>query len=346
LYYGSGLRTPVDIQYNVNIQRDLSNGMILTVGYTGSRGEHLMLGRDFNTPELINGEWGLLAGTVNPATGAIVAGPAGTTTPNVRYNPNFASVVMHNTVGNSNYNGLIASLSRRFAQHWQTQVSYTYSKALDDGSAGQGAEAGPNAANYISNPYNAATEYGLSSFNRTQALRISGIYELPGKGEILGGWRLTGIYTLTTGAPIDIMDGFDRSGLGAAADARPNANPNFTGPVVLGGPNEYFNPAAFLLEPAGTLGNLGRDTVIGPGLSNLDTALLKNFRLRKISEVSNLQFRAEMFNLPNHPNWAQPGNSVFLNGVGTNGTLNPNVGKVTNIIGTSRQIQFGLRFAF
>ena len=129
---------------------------------------------------------------------------------------------MHNTVGNSNYNGLIASLSRRFAQHWQTQVSYTYSKSMDDGSAGQGAEkVGPNAANYISNPYNAATEYGLSSFNRTQALRISGIYELPGRGMLLGGWRLTGIYTRTTGAPIDIMDGFDRSGLGMGADARP-----------------------------------------------------------------------------------------------------------------------------
>jgi outer membrane receptor protein involved in Fe transport len=345
LYYGSGIRTPVDIQYNFNIQRDISKGMILTVGYTGSRGEHLMLGRDFNTPELINGEWGLLAGTVNPATGAVVAGPAGTTTPNVRYNPNFASVVMHNTVGNSNYNGLIASLSRRFAQHWQTQVSYTYSKSMDDGSAGQGAEAGPNAANYISNPYNAATEYGLSSFNRTQALRISGIYELPGRGMLLGGWRLTGIYTRTTGAPIDIMDGFDRSGLGMGADARPNVNPSFTGPVVLGGPNEYFNPAAFSLQAPGTLGNVGRDTIIGPGLSNLDTALLKNIPVKKISEVANLQFRAEFFNLPNHPNWAQPGNSIYLNGVGS-GTINPNVGKATAIIGTSRQIQFGLRIAF
>jgi hypothetical protein len=161
----------------------------------------------------------------------------------------------------------------------------------------------------------------------------------------LGGWRLTGIYTRSTGAPIDIMDGFDRSGLGVPADARPNLNPSFTGPLILGGPNEYFNPAAFALQPAGTLGDVGRDTVIGPGLSNLDTALLKNFQLKKISEVANLQFRAEMFNLPNHPNWGQPGQSIYLNGAGE-GTINPNVGKVTSIIGTSRQIQFGLRLSF
>jgi hypothetical protein len=344
--YDGSASTPLNMQYNLNIQRDLSKGMVLTVGYTGSRGMHLLLPRDYNTPQLINGVWGLAAGSINPATGAVVAGPAGTTTPNVRLNPNFAGFVMRNTVGNSNYNGLITSLSRRFAQHWQTQVSYTYSKSLDDGSAGQGAEAGPNAPNYPSNPYNAAADYGRSSFDRTQALRISGIYELPGRGAILGGWRLTGIYTWTRGAPVTLFSGFDRSGLGGGADARPNVNPNFTGPVILGGPIQYYNPSAFLLEPAGTLGNLGRSTLIGPSLSNLDTAILKNFPVRKISEVFNVQFRAEFFNLPNHPNWGQPNQNVFLNGVGANGTLNPNAGAVTSIIGTPRQIQFGLRIGF
>lgn len=331
LYWWTG-STPMDIQYNMNIQRELS-GMILTVGYTGSRGEHLLLPRDYNTPELINGVWG-------------TPGPNGTTTPNPRYNTNFAGVVMRNTVGNSNYNGLIVSLTRRFAQRWQTQVSYTYSKAMDDGSAGQGAEAGPNAPNYPPNPYNASADYGRSSFDRTQALRLSGIYQLPGTGMLLGGWRLTGIYTRTTGAPITLFDGFDRSGLGAGADARPNLAPGASGDPILGGPNEYYNPAAFVLQPLGTLGNVGRSTLSGPGLSNLDTALLKDLRLRKISELFNMQFRAEMFNLPNHPNWGQPNQNVFLNGVGPNGTLNPNAGKVTNIIGTSRQIQFGLRIGF
>jgi hypothetical protein len=329
IYYNSA-STPLDMQYNLNIQRDPTKGMILTVGYTGSRGMHLLLPRDFNTPQLINGTWG-------------VAGPNGTTTPNARLNPNFAGFVMRNTVGNSNYNGLIVSFNRRFANRWQTQVSYTYSKSLDDGSAGQGAEAGPNAPNYPSNPYNAAVDYGRSSFDRTQAARSSTIYELPGHGLLRGGWRLTGLYTRTTGAPFTPFAGFDRSGLGGGADARPNLVPGASPDPILGGPNQYFNPAAFSLQPVGTLGNLGRGTVCGPGYCNLDAAIFKNTRVRRISEVFNVPFRAEFFNLPNHPNWGQPNQNVFINGLGTNGTLNPNVGRITRIIGTSRQIGLGIR---
>ena len=329
----SGLAsTPLNMQYNLNIQRDLSRGMVLTVGYTGSRGMHLLLTRDYNTPQLINGLWG-------------TAGPNGTTTPNVRLNTNFAGYSMRNSVGNSNYNGLIASLSRRFGNHWQTQVSYTYSKSLDNGSAGQGAEAGPNQPNAPQNPYNAAADYGRSSFDRTQALRLSGLYELPGRGVILGGWRLTGVYTRTTGQPITLFSGFDRSGLGGNS-VRPNLAPGASGNPILGGPVQYFNPAAFLLQPAGTIGNLGRSTLSGPGFSSLDAGLLKNFPVTRISETFNIQFRAELFNLPNHPNWAQPTNGVFLNGAGASGTRNPNAGRVTNIIGSSRQIQLALRISF
>ncbi len=344
IYSGLG-STPLNIQYNLNIQRDLSRGMVLTVGYTGSRGSHLLLTRDYNTPQLINGVWGLAAGSINPATGLVVAGPAGTTTPNVRLNPAFASYSMRNSVGNSNYNGLIASLSRRFGNHWQTQVSYTYSKSLDNGSAGQGAEAGPNQPNAPQNPFDAAADYGRSSFDRTQALRVSGLYELPGRGVILGGWRLTGVYTRTTGQPITLFTGFDRSGLGGNS-VRPNLAPGASGDPILGGPVQYFNPAAFLLQPAGTIGDLGRSTLSGPGFSSLDTGLLKNFPVKKVSEAFNVQFRAELFNLPNHPNWAQPNNSVFLNGIGPNGTINPNAGRVTGIIGSSRQIQLALRVSF
>ena len=332
IYYNSA-STPLDMQYNLNIQRDIRNGMVLTVGYTGSRGMHLLLPRDYNTPQLINGVWG-------------TAGPNGTTTPNVRLNTNFAGFVMRNTVGNSNYNGLIVSLNRRFANRWQTQISYTYSKSLDDGSAGQGAEAGPNMPNYPSNPYNAAIDYGRSSFDRTQAARISTIYELPGRGMLLGGWRLTGLYTITSGAPFTPFTGFDRSGLGGGADARPNLVPGASPDPILGGPTLYFNPAAFALQPLGTLGNLGRNTVSGPGLSSLDMAIFKNTAIKRISDVFNVQLRAELFNLPNHPNWGQPNQNVFNNGVGPSGTLNPNAGRITSIIGTSRQIELGLRIGF
>jgi Carboxypeptidase regulatory-like domain/TonB dependent receptor len=351
IYYGAG-RTPTTIQYNLNIQRELTQGMILTVGYTGSRGEHLLLTRDYNTPQLINGLWGFAANTANPLTGQVVAGPAGSTIPFAKYNQGLAGISLRNTVGNSNYNGLIVSLNRRFSQRWQSQISYTYSKALDNGSAGQGAEGGPTAPQNITNPYNAAIDYGRSTFDRTQALRISGVYELPGKGLLLGGWRMTGLISRATGAPLSLLVGFDRSGLGGGAGIRPNLAPGATGNPVLGGPLKYYDPNAFLLEAAGTAGNLGRTTLSGPGLVNADVAFLKNTPIRKISDVFNVQFRAELFDIANHPNWGQPVGNIFLSGVTPagqpdgSGTRNPAAGRINNILGTTRQIQFGIRIGF
>ena len=329
LYYWAG-STPLVMQYNLNIQRDLGAGIILTVGYTGSRGEHLMLTREYNPPQVINGAFG-------------TAGPNGTTVPNVRLNPALQGLAVRDTVGNSNYNALIVSLNHRFSHRWQAQVSYTYSKALDNGSAGQGAEGGPTAPQAIQNPYNAALDYGRSTFDRTQSLRISSVYALPGTGMLLGGWQLSGLLSRATGAPLSLLTGFDRSGLGPMAGVRPDLAPGASGDPILGGPNLYFDPTAFVLQPVGKLGNLGRTTLSGPGLVNLDTALVKN---TKIYEKFNLQFRAEVFNLANHPNWAQPGNNLFMNGVGANGTRNPAAGRITNILGNTRQIQFALKLVF
>lgn len=331
LYYWAG-STPMVMQYNLNLQRELSQGMVLTVGYTGSRGEHLLLTREYNAPELINGAFG-------------TALPNGNTAPNVRLNPGLSALSVRDTVGNSNYNALIVSLNRRFARRWQTQVSYTYSKALDNGSAGQGAEGGPAAPQLIMNPYNAATDYARSSFDRTQSIRVSAVYDIPGHGYLLGGWMLTGLLTRATGAPLSILDGFDRTGLGGN-NIRPNFAPGVSSVPVLGTPSEYFNPTVFALSPVGTFGSIGRDTLIGPALADLDTALVKNTPIKKVSEVFNVQFRAEVFNLANHPNWGQPGNSIFLNGAGANGTLNPSAGRITSILGNARQIQLALKVVF
>jgi hypothetical protein len=332
LYYWSG-STPMAMQFNFNVQRELPARMVLTVGYTGSRGEHLLLTREYNPPALINGVFG-------------TAGPNGTTVPNVRLNPALQGLSIRDTVGNSNYNGLIVSLNHRFARRFQAQVSYTYSKALDDGSAGQGAEGGPGAPQTIQNPDNAAADYGRSTFDRTQSLRISSIYALPGNGMLLGGWQLSGLLSRATGAPFSVLAGFDPIGLGPMANQRPDLVPGASPNPILGGPNEYFNPAAFYLQPVGTLGNLGRDTLSGPGLVNLDAAVLKDTRITKVSEALHVQFRAEFFNLTNHPNWGQPVGSLFLNGVGANGTHNPAAGRITSILGNARQVQFALKLIF
>lgn len=334
LYYNAG-STPYVMQYNLTVQRDLGRGMILQVGYVGSGSRHLLLTSEFNPPALINGRFG----TQNPV---------GLTVPNTRLNTNFNSLSERNTVGISNYNALIASVNRRFANRFQTQVSYTYSKSMDNGSAGQGAE-NIGGAQPIENPYNAAQDYARSTFDRTHSLRISGVYELPFTQNLLvQGWRLSGIFSAASGPPFTILTGFDRVGLGGgpAGGARPNLNAGYTPNPIVGSPNEWFDPAAFSLQPVGIWGNLGRDTVIGPGLTNLDFALLKDTRIHKLSEAAMLQFRAEFFNILNHPNYGLPANSIFSSGAGPNGTRNPAAGTINSIIGTSRQIQFALKLIF
>jgi len=121
---------------------------------------------------------------------------------------------------------------------------------------------------------------------------------------------------------------------------RPSWNPAFSGPVILGGPNEYFNPNAFIVPAAGTYGNVGRDTLTGPGLAELDVSVMKN---TAISERVRLQFRAEFFNVLNHANFGTPNTVVFSSASTTPAST---AGVITSTASTSRQIQFGLKLLF
>jgi hypothetical protein len=118
---------------------------------------------------------------------------------------------------------------------------------------------------------------------------------------------------------------------------RPSWNPAFTGPVILGGPNQYFNPAAFLPPGSGTYGNAGRDVLTGPGLTELDLSAAK---ITSLTEKMRLQFRAEFFNILNKANFASPNAVVFTS---ANPTPSPTAGVITATSTTSRQIQFGLK---
>jgi hypothetical protein len=118
---------------------------------------------------------------------------------------------------------------------------------------------------------------------------------------------------------------------------RPSWNPAFSGPIVLGGPNQYFNPNAFILPPTGTYGNVGRDILYGPGLATTDLSLAKN---TSISEKLRLQFRAEFFNVFNRANFGSPNAVVFGS---ASATPSPTAGVITSTSTTSRQIQFGLK---
>ena len=154
---------------------------------------------------------------------------------------------------------------------------------------------------------------------------------------LVGGWTLNSIVTLQGGFPFTPQLSYNPSNNGDGKNpVRPFVNPAFTGPVILGNPNQWFNPAAFLAPPAasGFYGNLGRDTLPGPGLATWDLSAHKDFQLR---ERLALQFRAEFFNLLNRANFNFPNPVTFTPAV------SPTAGLITSTSTTSRQIQLSLK---
>jgi hypothetical protein len=167
-------------------------------------------------------------------------------------------------------------------------------------------------------------------------------------GTLLGGWDFGMIWTVASGSPFDIMDGQDRSNIGASSMDRPNV---VTGQsALLSNPTtkEWFNVTAFALQPQYTFGNLGRNTVIGPGLFSVDTTLDKNIRF---TERLNLQVRLDAFNLFNHPNFGTPNNSLTADHLDANGVPIPGSGGFGTITSLNanvsmRQLQVSLKLLF
>jgi len=268
-----------------------------------------------------------------------------------RPNPNLSAGFFWYTEGNTSYNALQIDVSRRFSQGFQFRGNYTWSKNLDINSGLTIAQAN-NQPQMVMNRNDLHRDWGPSALNITHQASMSGSYELPfGHGKhwlgsatgvqdkLVGGWQLNAIATLLSGFPFTPQIGSNRSGDGDTRNPdRPSLNPAFTGPIVQGNPNQWFNPKAFILPPSGTWGNLGRGVFQGPGLSELDLSLFKN---TIITEQVRLQFRAEFFNALNHSNFGTPSATVF------SGTAYSNsAGLITTAATTARQIQFGLKLIF
>ena len=261
------------IQYNLTVQREIASGTVASVGYVGSRGVHLFTGLDQNPPTATIDANGVyhFASLVN---GKIVTNP--------RVNPALSIFpdVVPNTL--SRYNSLQASLNRRLTRNVQAQASYTWSKCMDNGSTF--GSLNNNSPGSYSNPYNQSTDQGLCSFDIRHVLRINSLVALPFRGNALvEGWQISGIFAASSGLPLTVTSGFDAAGLQNGVTNRPNLVAGRSPNPIVGSVNQWFDPSAFTLQPIGTLGNLGRDTVIGPGLTNLDLALLKDTRVRKIA---------------------------------------------------------------
>jgi hypothetical protein len=273
-----------------------------------------------------------------------------------RANPSIANTWTWFSVGNSSYHALQVDLRRRFSHGLSMRGVYTYSKALDDGDSLNQTTAG-NAPGLVSNPFNLAADKGLATYDARNIGVVNVLYELPfGRGQsfarnvegwrdaMVSGWSLSSIVTAQSGFPFTPQLSYNPSNNGDTRNpVRPFLNPNFKGSVVLGNPNQWFNPNAFIAPPSlsGFYGNVGRDTYIGPGLATWDFSVLKNTRIR---ESLNLQFRAEIFNLLNRANFNTPNLIVFTPPATTNSSgLSPTAGAITSTSTSARQVQFALK---
>ena len=330
--------TPYQMQWNFNIQREVAPNTVATIGYIGSRNLHMFAQEDFNPPTacLAAGQGCFFNGrpTFASATGV----------PNVRVNPQYNSLQLADNLSNSSYHALQASVNRRFSNSWQAQVSYTYSKSIDDGSGTYGLDGGGLA----SNPLSVSADRGLSNFNRTNNFRVSGIYAVPFKvkgfvGQVVNGWQLTGVFTYLSGAPVNPTSATNRVFTGTGQNAgRPDVIAGcdlYSGFQQLHG--LWFNPACYALQPVGTYGDAGRDSIIGPNLWNLDDSLTKDWKVTKISEQFAVQFRAEAFNILNHPSFQNPSGVIFAGAA-----INASAGHITATNSSPRQVQLALKITF
>lgn len=331
------LRTPVVESWSLKIERELSAKTSLTVGYIGSHGYHTLLSVDANLP----------SPTICPASPCPASYPAGT----LFYPANspLANNAVWNTThwfseGISSYHGLELDVSRRLSAGLQFRGTYTFSKALDDGD-NMNTSVATNSPAFVANPLDPKSDYARASFDIRHAAVLNATYDLPfarGKsawaGRLFGDWQLSGIETLQSGLPFTPQLSYNPSNDGDTRNpVRPSLNPNFSGPVVLGGANQYFDPNAFIQPLPGTYGNSGRNILQGPRLFQTDLSLSKKV---SFGERLKLQFRAEVFNLLNHTNLNTPNPVVYA---AATGGPSPTAGVVTSTATTSRQIQLGLK---
>ncbi len=350
--------TPYVVQYNLNIQREIAAGTVLTAGYVGSRGVHLLTSLQANPVTVC-----LTPGCSNPsvangyATGGY--GYYGTGTPgsivsNPDLNTGLGGFPNLTPQAWSDYNALMVTLNKRFSSNFQGLASYIYSKCEDDGAyLGSFNSSGTGA---FTNPYNLNSDKALCSHDIRQSFKVNGLWALPFKGnKFVSGWQISSIITATTGLPVNIADGYDEASGGAGSvtmSPRPNAVAGCN--VQTDKVNEWYNPACFTLEAPGTLGNLARNSVTGPGFFDMDLAVLKDTRFK---ENMDLQFRAEFFNILNKTNYGLPvpagsqgGGNLYSSGNGAGPAPGlvylGNAGQITSQNGTPRQIQFALKLIF
>lgn len=346
------------MQWNFTIQRELAADLNLRIGYVGSRAIH----QPFRTEDA-----DIVLPTLTPQ-GYLWPSPVGSGT---RLNPNSGRITAGFWDGRSYYDALQLQIKKKIGRGSKLAASYTWGKTIDTGS---GSMVGDEYTNSISSPlfFDLRLNRGLADFNVSQNLSVNYTWELatphwrPGFAEwAMGGWQLGGVFQASTGVPFTPGFAGDTLGVGST-------DPNIDVPNVLtgakcgslvnsGNPNHYIKTQCFGLPVAPSQafytancdpnfafpscrnlrGNLGRNTLIGPGLMNFDFSVFKNNFIKRVSDAFNLQFRAEFFNILNKANFAPPldNRNVF----DATGTPIANAGLITATQTPSRQVQLALK---
>ncbi|PYT54036.1 MAG: hypothetical protein DMG46_22755 [Acidobacteria bacterium] len=321
--------------WNLTVERQLTSSVGLSMAYVGMKATHLQLNQNINQPLVTNGIFGSTRPFPTlPATSPVL--PSQCTAPHPACS--LGNINQVNSNGNSNYNALWVTLDKHFSHGLQFLSSYTFSKSLDYNSLSTG-------ETYIlQNAYNPRGDYGPSEFDVRHRFVLSGFFQLPFKGNrLVDGWEVGTVFQAQTGNPLNPTVAINP---GVSLTVRPDV----IGPIqVTGDPARWFGTstqfaAAFATPCVGTTchpGSLSRDAITGPGFVNTDFSVIKN---TKLTEKLNVQFRGEMFDIFNHPNFGNPG----LTFTPTSTTF----GKITSTrfptgdFGSARQIQFALKLLF
>jgi hypothetical protein len=317
-------KPPESWQWNLTVSREIMQNTVLEASYVGNHGLHIWR-RNVN--------WNDVVPSARPAVAAILS-TGGDATSVINANRRLRGVgpiTMSESTGDSSYHGLQLWLNRRFSNRLAFQAAYTWGHAISN-------VALTSFTNSTSDPFNYDLDRGNADLDRRHTFVTNLVYVLPSfkslgalPSQVLGDWQINGIYSYFGGTPIDVISSVNTAGLASAVNPRPDLVPGVPIYLHTGDRTRFLNPAAFAIPAFGTFGNLGRGVIRGPAINNVDFSINKNWRMR---ERYGLQFRAEMFNALNHPNFVAISNNIS----GGFGTLSATQ--------SHREIQFGLKFSF
>jgi hypothetical protein len=323
-FYDPHIKNPYSEQFNFGVQRQLSNSLALRVDYVGSSSHRTNVGGEYNT--------------------ALTPGP-GDTQPRALY-PYSVPTYYDRSVGTGNYNALQVQLDKRYTNGFTYQVAYTWSKAQAEDDGWFGVE-----GTVVQNPYDPGASRGNSGTNVPQVLSANALYELPiGTGKrfstgnrfsdyVLGNWQINSIFTFRNGQPFTVTDGADIANIGNTGYERANlvGNPHLGSKTKA----EWFNTAAYAIPAQYTYGDGGRNTLQAQRWIDLTASVIRSF---PIKEQMRFEFRAEAFNMLNHPIFAAPGSD--LNSPSTFGAIGFASSTAGNQANLNRILQMSGKFVF